>query len=200
MSTTVARGGDGPDAAKLALTPSQTVGPYLAIGLTWADGPEIATAGLPGAFLLRGTLRDGAGDPVPDGMLEIWQADPDGRFDHPDDPRGAVVVPGFRGYGRCLTDTEGRFWFRTVKPGQVPDGDGGAQAPHLDVTVMARGLLDRLVTRIYFADEEPANAEDPVLRSLPEEVRGTLLARPAEGGYVFDVVLQGEGETAFFRL
>ena len=197
MSTTAPR---EDDPARLALTPSQTVGPYLSIGLTWPDGWEVVREGFPGALELRGTMRDGAGDVVPDGVLEVWHADPDGRFDHPDDPRGAVAVPGFRGYGRCLTDAEGRYRFRTVKPGPVPDGEGGWQAPHVDVTVMARGLLDRLVTRIYFADEAEANAADPVLASLPEEVRGTLLARPVEGGYEFDVVLQGEGETAFFRL
>ncbi|GAA4978973.1 protocatechuate 3,4-dioxygenase subunit alpha [Kineococcus glutinatus] len=197
MSTTARRAGNP---AKLALTPSQTVGPYLSIGLTWPDGPEVAAPDAPGALVLSGRLIDGAGDTVPDGMLEIWQADAAGRFDSAEDPRGALATPGFRGYGRSLTDAGGRFWFRTVKPGALPDGEGGWQAPHVDVTVMARGLLDRLVTRVYFADEEEANAADPVLASLPAAARDTLLARPTADGYALDVVLQGPGETAFFRL
>ena len=97
-------------------------------------------------------------------MIETWQADPDGRFDHPDDPRGAQAFPGFRGFGRAQTVDGGEYAICTLKPGRVPDGEGGLQAPHIDVSVFARGVLDRVVTRIYFADEAEANAEDVVLR------------------------------------
>jgi protocatechuate 3,4-dioxygenase alpha subunit len=116
---------------RLPTTPSQTVGPYLSIGLTWADGPDVVAEGTPGAFWIRGSLLDGAGDPVPDGLVESWQADPDGRFDHPDDPRGPVHRDGFRGFGRSETAADGSYALRTVKPGQVPDDVGGQQAPHL---------------------------------------------------------------------
>jgi protocatechuate 3,4-dioxygenase, alpha subunit len=186
---------------RLLSTPSQTVGPYLAIGLTWPDGPAVVAEGTPGAVLLRGRLFDGAGRPVPDGIVETWQADPDGRFDHPDDPRGAVRRPGFRGYGRCATAADGSFALRTLKPGRVPDGDGGLQAPHIDVSVFARGLLDRVVTRWYFDDEPHANAEDPVLSSLPDdEARSTLVMRSEPSGYVLDLRLQGDHETVFFAV
>ena len=182
-------------------TPSQTVGPFLSIALRWPDGPEVVQEGAPGAFWLRGRVLDGQGEVVTDALVETWQADPDGRFDHPDDPRGAAAptpLPGFRGFGR--SETRGGEWaVRTVKPGRVPDGDGGLQAPHLDVSVFARGLLDRVVTRIYFADEPDANAQDPVLASLPDDAaRGTLIAQPSEDGYRLDLVLQGSDETVFF--
>ncbi len=185
---------------QLQTTPSATVGPYLAIGLTWEGGELVVPPDTPGAIWLRGTVFDGNGDPVPDAMVETWQADPDGRFDHPDDPRGAVHRPGFRGFGRSQTVDGGEYAVCTLKPGRVPDGDGGLQAPHVDVSVFARGLLDRLVTRIYFADEEEANAEDPVLRALPEDRRATLVARPTDDGYRLDIRLQGDGETVFFAL
>ena len=182
-------------------TPSQTVGPYLAIGLTWPDGPFAADAGTTGAFWLRGRLLDGADDPISDGMVEIWQADPAGRFDHPDDPRGAVRRPGFRGFARSLTDADGRWAVHTVKPGPVPDELGGAPAPHIDMSVFARGLLDRVVTRVYFGDEQAANAEDDTLRALPDDAsRATLIAQPTDDGYRLDITLQGPHETVFFRV
>jgi protocatechuate 3,4-dioxygenase, alpha subunit len=181
-------------------TPSATVGPYLAIGLTWDDGPHVVEPGTPGAIWLRGAVVDGNGDPVPDALVETWQADPDGRFDHPDDPRGAAPRPGFRGFGRSQTVGAGEYAICTLKPGRVPDGAGGLQAPHVDVSVFARGLLDRIVTRIYFADEAEANAEDPVLRSVPEDRRGTLVARSTDDGYRLDIRLQGDGETVFFAV
>ncbi|MFI5957714.1 protocatechuate 3,4-dioxygenase subunit alpha [Cryptosporangium sp. NPDC051539] len=183
-------------------TPSQTVGPYLSIGLTWDDGPFVAPAGTPGGFWIRGRLTDGNGDVVPDGLIETWQADPSGRFDHPDDPRGAAApsVEGFRGFGRSATDAGGEWGVYTLKPGRVPDVDGALQAPHIDVSVFARGMLQRVVTRIYFADEEAANAEDSVLASVPAAARPTLIAPTADDGYRFDVRLQGDGETAFFAL
>ena len=183
-------------------TPSQTVGPFLSIALRWPDGPDVVPDGTPGAFWLRGRVLDGAGEVVVDALVETWQADPDGRFAHPDDPRGAVEpsVPAFRGFGRSET-YDGEWAIRTVKPGRVPDAQGGLQAPHLDVSVFARGLLDRVVTRVYFADEQQANAEDAVLRSLPDDAaRATLLAQPTDDGYRLDVVLQGTDETVFFAL
>jgi protocatechuate 3,4-dioxygenase, alpha subunit len=187
--------------APLGCTPSQTVGPYLAIGLPWADGADVVAEGTPGAVVITGRLLDGAGDPVPDGMIETWQADPAGRFDHPDDPRGAVGAAGFRGFGRSATDADGRFWVRTVKPGALPSGGAAAEAPHLDVSVFARGLLDRVITRIYFPDEEAANARDPVLGSLDPADAARLVAVPDDQGALhFDIRLQGADETPFFRI
>ncbi|MGY1615522.1 protocatechuate 3,4-dioxygenase subunit alpha [Geodermatophilus sp. SYSU D00691] len=184
---------------RLGTTPSATVGPYLAIGLTWPDGVFAAAEGIPGGFWIRGRVFDGAGDVVPDAMVETWQADPDGRFASPEDPRGASAYPGFRGYARAQT-ISGGFEVFTLKPGRVPDGEGGLQAPHVDVSVFARGLLDRVVTRIYFADEAEANAEDVVLRGLSEQQRRTLVAEPTGDGYRFDVHLQGDDETVFFAV
>ncbi|GAA3755972.1 protocatechuate 3,4-dioxygenase alpha subunit [Spinactinospora alkalitolerans] len=181
-------------------TPSQTVGPYLHIGLPWPDGPFAVAKGSPDGFWIRGVLYDGAGAVVPDGLIETWQADPDGRFDHPDDPRGAVDRPGFRAFGRCQTDGDGAFGIFTLKPGPVP-GPRGPQAPHIDVSVFARGMLHRVVTRIYFPEEHAANAVDPVLTSVADpRAREALVARPAEDGYRFDIHLQGDDETAFFDI
>jgi protocatechuate 3,4-dioxygenase alpha subunit len=182
----------------LIQTPSQTVGPFFAIGLPWSDGPDVVPSGTPGAFWLRGTVFDGAGEAVPDALVETWQADPDGRFAHPDDPRGAVG--SFRGFGRSAADSEGRYAIHTVKPGPVPYNDGRMQAPYLAVSVLSRGLLDRVTTRIYFGDEEAANAADPVLAAVPEERRGTLIARRTEEGYHLDIHLQGPDETVFFAV
>jgi protocatechuate 3,4-dioxygenase alpha subunit len=184
----------------LHTTPSATVGPFLSIGLTWQDGPYVVDPGTPGAIWLRGTVYDGNGDVVPDAMVETWQADPEGRFDHPDDPRGASTFAGFRGFGRSQTVDGGEYRICTLKPGRVPDGEGGLQAPHVDVSLFARGLLDRVVTRIYFADEGAANAEDPVLNSLSAAQRETLLAQPTDDGYRLDIYLQGERETVFFAV
>ncbi|MCW2694420.1 MAG: pcaG [Mycobacterium sp.] len=177
-------------------TPSQTVGPYLAIGLRWPDGRLAVAPGTPGAVWLRGRVLDGAGTAIPDALVETWQADPVGRFDHPDDPRGAARTPGFRGFGRSET-LDGEYAILTVKPGALPTADGGTAAPHVDVSVFSRGLLDRVVTRLYFADEPQANAADPLLASLDPERRATLLAQPDGDGYRFDIVLQGTGETVF---
>ena len=187
------------DPLRLGTTPSATVGPYLAIGLTWADGVWAAAEGTPRGFWIRGRVVDGAGEDIVDAMVETAQADPDGGFPSPEDSPGAGSYPGFRGYGRAQTVT-GEFGVFTLKPGRVPDGEGGLQAPHIDVSVFARGLLDRVVTRIYFADEAEANAEDAVLQALPEERRGTLLADPAADGYWFDIHLQGDRETVFFTV
>lgn len=185
----------------LPLTPSQTVGPFLHIVLDWDDGSDAVAEGTPGAVWLRGRVYDGAGAPLPDAVVETWQADADGRFDHADDPRGAVAAPpGFRGFGRSATGVGGEWAIRTVKPGVVPTADGQRQAPHVDVSVFARGLLDRVVTRLYFADEADANHADPVLSTVPEHHRGTLIAQRTDDGYHFDVRLQGDGETVFFDL
>jgi protocatechuate 3,4-dioxygenase alpha subunit len=189
----------------LPVTPSQTVGPFLAIGLPWADGPFVVPEGTPGAITITGQVLDVAGDPVTDALVETWQADADSRFNHPDDPRGAAgpATPGFRGFGRCATDQDGRYRIVTIRPGPLPCPAGGAEAPHLDVSVFARGLLDRVVTRIYFADEAEANASDPVLSAIAApERRETLLARAVPGGrpneFKFDIRLRGPRETVFF--
>jgi len=181
------------------LTPSQTVGPFLEIGLSWPDGPFVVPEGTPGAITITGRVFDGAGDPVTDALVETWQADTDGRFAHPDDPRGAVGNR-FRGFGRCPTGPDGSYRIVTLKPGALPSPDGGTEAPHLDVSVFARGLLDRVVTRVYFPDEAQANAADPVLASIDPARVATLIARPDPdpARLCFDIHLQGDQETVFF--
>jgi protocatechuate 3,4-dioxygenase alpha subunit len=166
-------------------TPSQTVGPYFSIGLPWEDGPEVVPEGTESEIWLRGRVLDGEREPIPDALIETWQADPSGRY-------GSEL---FRGFGRCPTDADGNWAIRTVKPG-ARDG----QAPHIAVSVFARGLLNRVVTRIYFADEAEANAADPVLAGLDEAARATLVAAREEDGYRFDVRLQGPDETTFFAV
>jgi protocatechuate 3,4-dioxygenase alpha subunit len=160
-------------------TPPQTVGPFFAIGLPWDDGPTVCEPGTEGAIALRGTVFDGEGAPVPDALVETWQ------------PPG----PGLRGFGRCPTDEAGRWEIVTRKPTAA-----GGEAPHVAVAVFARGLLHRVATRIYFADEPEANAADPLLAGLAEDRRATLLAAPAGGAYTFDIHLQGDHETAFLAL
>jgi protocatechuate 3,4-dioxygenase alpha subunit len=169
------------------------------MALSWGDGQLVVPAGTPGVIRIHGTVYDGAGAAVPDAIIETWQADPSGRFDHPDDPRGPVQRSGFRGFGRCGTDEEGRWEIQTLKPGPVPDWSGAPQAPHIDVSLFARGVLRRLATRIYFADEEAANAADPVLCAVARS-RSTepLLAAGDGQGYRFDIHLQGERESVFF--
>ena len=183
----------------LPVTPSQTVGPYFAIALPWPDGQFSTAEGTPGAIWIRGRVLDGAGDPVPDALVETWQADPNGRFEHAlgRHPR----LTGFRGFGRCPTDAEGRYAILTLKPGSIEDPPGGgSQAPHVDVSVFARGLLTRVVTRCYFGDEPDANAADPVLATVDPAARATLVAEPVEAGYRFYIRLQGDRETVFFEL
>lgn len=182
----------------LGLTPSQTVGPFFSHALPWPDGPYVVPAGTAGAFWLRGSVLDGTGDPVPDALVESWQADPDGRFAHPDDPRGSDV--DFRGFGRCPTDPDGRWAILTLRPGRVPDQAGRTQAPHIDLSIFARGLLDRVVTRVYLPDEARANAEDPVLARIPEDRRDTVVAVAEDNGFRFDIRLQGQRETVFFSV
>lgn len=182
-------------------SPSQTAGPYLHIGLAWKFQSEIAPPGVPGERVaVVGRVLDGDGRPVTDALVEIWQADAEGRYPHPEDPRSGEVDPRFRGFGRVPADTEGAFRFTTVKPGRVPGPEGRLQAPHLVVSVFMRGLLRHLVTRMYFPDEV-ANREDPVLSRVEPDRRGTLVARrgAVPGSLTWDVVLQGERETVFFE-
>ena len=182
-------------------TPSQTVGPYFAIGLPWPEGPHAVTPDTPGAITITGRVFDGAGQPVPDALIEIWQADPDGRFADLHGHGGRSELAGFRGFARYgEEDGDGRFELVTVKPGPVPGVDGAPQAPHIAVSVFARGMLHRCVTRIYFGDEAQANAQDPVLARVPADRRETLVAQPTSGGYIFDIRLQGAGETVFFAI
>jgi protocatechuate 3,4-dioxygenase alpha subunit len=171
------------------LTPSQTVGPFFSLGLPWDDGPHVVAEGTPGAFWIRGQVVDGAGEPVPDALVETWQADASGRYGG-----------DFRGFGRAPADAGGWYAIRTVKPGPVPGPDSTTQAPHLAVSVFARGLLNRVVTRMYFPDEESANAADPVLARVPGDARATLIARPSDDGYAFDIRLQGDDETVFLAI
>jgi protocatechuate 3,4-dioxygenase alpha subunit len=199
------------DGSRLPLSASQTVGPFLSIALEWAAGEPVVPEGTPGAVRIGGLLLDGEGQPVPDGVVETWQADPAGRFDHPDDPRGSAAsdVPGFRAFGRSTTAPDGHWQVLSVKPGALPTPGGGSAAPHLDVTVMARGMLDRVVTRVYFADDAEALEQDEVLAAVPAGRRATLVAVPradlpddAPAGpdvdYRLDIRLQGEHETVFF--
>ncbi len=174
-------------------TPSQTIGPFFHDALLDRDRSGLVGPDHSRAIKIVGVVYDGAGDPVSDAMLELWQPDAAGRYGPDDD---------FSGFGRSGTDARGRFSFVTIKPGLVPGLDGTPQAPHANVSVFARGLLKRLVTRVYFPDEGEANAEDPVLSSIGDAgLRETLVARDEGGGsYRFDVRLQGEGQTAFFEL
>jgi protocatechuate 3,4-dioxygenase alpha subunit len=176
------------------LTPSQTVGPFFDYALPYGGAERLVAVDDPDAVRIEGVVLDGAGEPVPDALIEIWQANRAGRYRHPADARDdPPLEDGFAGWGRCPTDPSGRFGFVTVKPGAVPP-----QAPHIDVIVLARGLLKQLVTRIYFPDEEAANAADPLLASIEDAaVRSTLIARFSGGVLAFDIHLQGERQTAF---
>src|SRR5947209_2596726 len=191
---------------RLLLTSSQTVGPFFAPALLREDArrnvliqPE--TTGE--RIRIEGRVLDGDGVPVPDAMVEIWQANAHGRYNHPADQGSAALDTSFLGFGRSGTAEDGSYWFETIKPGPVPFDGERMQAPHICVTVFARGLLNHLVTRLYFEDE-PSNASDPVLQFVPVDRRATLLAkRQREGNmtvYRFDIVLQGTDETAFFNL
>ena len=180
-------------------TPSQTIGPFFHDALLDRDYSELVSPDHPKAIAIRGTIYDGAGEVVPDAMVEIWQANTEGRYDRPTDDRDDLDDV-FSGFGRSGTDRGGEFSFSTVKPGPVPGPDGQVQAPHVMVSVFARGLLKRLVTCIYFPDEEVANAVDPVLSSIENpELRRTLIARDEGDALRFDIHLQGDGQTAFFE-
>ncbi|MDQ2916243.1 MAG: protocatechuate 3,4-dioxygenase subunit alpha [Pseudomonadota bacterium] len=209
-------------------TASQTVGPYLHIGLTWLVTDNLLGPDVTGdRITIEGRITDADGKPVDDALVEIWQANAHGRYDHPDDTQDLPLDPGFKGFGRVPTDADGRFRFTTIKPGPVPTPGrvlsaagpsqgansappGGSaatraasvgvvmQAPHINVTIFMRGMLKHLKTRLYFPDD-PANATDPVLARVPAERRGTLIAAPrGSGALEWNVVLQGCGETVFF--
>jgi protocatechuate 3,4-dioxygenase alpha subunit len=187
------------------ITPSQTAGPYFAYALTPAGryaitdlaGNDLVTDDAVGERIrIEGRMLDGDGEPVTDAMLEVWQADREGRYPGAD---SALSNARFKGFGRVECDANGHFSFRTVKPGRVPGPNGAMQAPHINLGIFARGILRRLFTRVYFEDE-PANASDPILALVPAEARETLIAkRMGEGVYAFDIRLQGERETAFFE-
>jgi protocatechuate 3,4-dioxygenase, alpha subunit len=181
------------------LTPSQTVGPFFHGGLAFPGGETLCSDATAGPRIrVTGVVRDGAGAAVPDAVIEVWQANAAGRYRHPDDRREVPLDEAFDGFGRIPTDDAGRFAFTTVKPGCVPAADGGMQAPHLVVGVLARGLLTPLFTRVYFGDEA-ATATDPILAVVPADRRATLIAsRTADAEYRYDIVLQGAGETVFF--
>ncbi|WP_313622680.1 protocatechuate 3,4-dioxygenase subunit alpha [Achromobacter sp.] len=188
-------------------TSSQTVGPYLHIGLSGLNRDDLTGGrGDLGAttVVIEGRVIDGEGNPVPDGMVEIWQADARGVYRHPDDPRHAEAgaeSEGFNGFGRTPTGSDGGFRFTTIKPGCVPAPDGQSQAPHLVVSVFMRGLLKHLSTRMYFPDEAAANAQDWILSKVPDSRRGTLVAQAADSGVLrWDIILQGPGETVFFDI
>jgi protocatechuate 3,4-dioxygenase, alpha subunit len=185
----------------LYATANQTVGPYLHIGLTWLNTDRIAPPGVPGErFTVQGRLLDGDGTGVSDGMIEVWQANAQGKYAHPEDTQKKPLAAPFKGFGRIPTNAKGAFRFSTIKPGSVPGPDAKLQAPHLVVSVFMRGQLKHLATRIYFPDE-PANAKDPILALVPAARRATLIAGKIAGrkGLLeWNVILQGRGETVFF--
>lgn len=189
----------------MEMTGSQTVGPFLHIGLAGLYRNNLLVSGVEGEpVVIEGRLLDGDGEVVPDGMVEIWQANSQGRYADPLDTRQLPLEPGFRGFGRVATDDHGRFRFTTVKPGRVPGQDGKLQAPHILVSVFMRGLIKRLATRIYFPDGE-GHVDDPVLNLVSAERRATLIARRVAGSDAlleWNIVVQagahGYDETVFF--
>lgn len=181
------------------LTPFQTLGPFFDFGLVIPNGEIVADAAAAGRHItIEGAIRDSAGRPLPDALIEVWQADASGRYRNAAAPQHTSADPAFDGFGRVATDDSGRFFFDTVFPGRVPGPGGTLQAPHVAVGVLARGILTRLITRLYF-EGEPSNAEDHVLSLVPPARRGTLIAKRVDDTrYRFDIVLQGAGETVFF--
>lgn len=178
------------------LTPSQTIGPFFHGALLEEDLSRLVPVDHPGATRIEGTVYDGAGEVVPDAMVEIWQANAAGRYNDRED---LPLNESFSGFGRCGADATGTFSFLTIKPGPVPGPEDQMQAPHIMVSVFARGLLKRLVSRIYFPDERERNARDPILSSIADPERRKTLIACQEGGILrFDVRLQGEEQTTFF--
>ena len=191
---------------KLVPTPSQTVGPFFHLGLDHPEWSDLTRGNPTGErIVIEGRVLDGDRMPVPDALIELWQANAAGRYAHPDDTQtDKPLDANFRGFGRVATDAEGRFRITTIRPGPVPGRGNSLQAPHINLVFFSRGLLNHLYTRIYFADE-PANASDPLLSSIEDPaVRGTLVARRAAGSspalYRFDIVMQGDNETAFLDI
>jgi len=191
--------------AKLIPSATQTAGPFFHFGLLRPEWADLTHGGKAQGekISLEGRVTDGDGAPLPDAIVEIWQANAAGKYEHPDDAQDKPVDKNFRGFGRAFTDKDGIFRFTTVKPGPVPGRGNALQAPHIAVVVFSRGMLTHVFTRIYFADE-PANAADPILAMVPADRRPTLIARRENGGphptWLFDVRLQGDGETVFFAL
>ena len=184
----------------LGQTPSQTVGPYYTLRLFREGENILVPSGHPGRIVIQGTVLDGDRKPIEDALLEIWQANSLGRYNHPDDTRDLALDDGFTGFGRAITDFDtGEYRFETVKPGPVPDAEGAFQAPHISLIVQGRGMLNPVFTRIYFSDEDEANRDDLILRGVPAARRGTLIAQLVDDGvYRFDVRFQGDDETVFF--
>ena len=182
-----------------SVTPSQTIGPFYFGTIINGYRHDLAPPGVPGERIdVVLTLHDVQGAIVPDGLLEIWQANSAGRYNHPDDRRNLPLDPGFEGFGRASTDTRGCSHFSTVKPGRVPWPAGGMQAPHINISIFARGVLNRLATRLYF-DGDPANGEDPVLNLVEPARRATLIAkRDSSGVWRLPIHLGGADETVFF--
>jgi protocatechuate 3,4-dioxygenase alpha subunit len=187
----------------LPATTSQTVGPYFDIGFEWLNRDNLVGEGVSGERVtIQGRVVDGDGISVPDAVLEIWQANAHGKYDHPEDTQDKPLEPGFKGYGRVPTTADGMFRFATIKPGPVPGPNGKEQAPHVVVSVFMRGVLRRMVTRIYFPDDA-RNASDAILNLVEPARRSTLIAKKAAGGpgaLEWNVVLQGPEETVFFDL
>ena len=182
-------------------TTSQTVGPFFRIGLERLLVDNLVPEGVSGErIVITGRVLDADSQPVPDAMLELWQANAEGKYAHAEDVQKKTLEAAFHGFGRVFTDEDGSFRFTTIKPGRVPGPDDGLQAPHIVVSVFMRGLLRRLVTRIYFPDD-PANREDFALNLVEPSRRRTLIARnssQATGQLEWNVVLQGPAETVFF--
>jgi protocatechuate 3,4-dioxygenase alpha subunit len=181
----------------MAATASQTVGPFYRIGMEQLYVTDLAPLAAAEKFAIHGRVVDGDGKPVNDAILEIWQANAQGKYAHPDDAQDKPLTPGFRGFGRVPTDDNGVYRFTTIKPGRVPGPAGVPQAPHLVVAVFMRGLLIHLLTRIYFPGD-PANDADPVLSLVPAERRATLVAARSGAGFEWNIILQGADETVFF--
>lgn len=216
---------DNLDPALFGQTPSQTVGPFFHYGLPWKGGADLVAKSDAGArpdlfpeahyvlnlssptgtptgevIEIAGCVYDAEGATVPDAMIEIWQANAAGRYASPDDAREDIALdPHFVGFGRASTSAEGVYRFRTIRPGRLPGPGNSVQAPHIAVSVFARGVLKRLATRIYFADSAE-NAVDPILALVPDDRRATLIAEPRDGVWWLDIRLGGDGETVFFDL
>ena len=184
-------------------TTSQTVGPFFKIGLSWLYRDNLAADPISGERVaVQGRVTDGDGNGVPDAIIEIWQANSHGKYAHPEDGQAKPIEAGFTGFGRVPTDSQGIFRFRTIKPGPVPGPEGKPQAPHLVISVLMRGLLRRLTTRMYFPDD-PCNASDPILNLVPPARRKTLIAQSvaaSRNALEWNVMLQGLAETVFFDL
>lgn len=182
----------------LDLTPTQTVGPYFSLGMMPEDSNVLVQSNTEGEHIrIEGNIFDSDGDPLFNVLLEIWQANAHGRYNHPLDRRSLPLDPTFSGFGRTSTDANGYYWFQTIKPGPVPYPEDGMQAPHIVLLVHASGVSHPLITRIYFADD-PRTETDPILQGVPPNRRSTMLAkreeRDGEAVYRFDIVLRGEAE------